>query len=410
MISSRQFSSRLVAARPAPRVAARRVPRRQPCRYQSTTPSSSSGGGAGTSSFAIGVAGGAVGAALMYGVYSFTPAGRTASKLNKAAVEATKTYQAAAQKLQESTPDADQAVNSIKQFAYSYAAWVPGGKGYVDAAFKDWETVRENHKEDTDKIVNDAYKQLKEVSRSGLSLETLSRVYEVLADVSKKIANLSGEAISEILDNHPEAKEKFGGSVEKLQSMANNYGPDAKKQVDETWSQVKDVLAGGFSAANLDKARKLIDDKVQQVSDLGDDAWKKGLEAAKPYLDKNPKVKELIEKNTDSLKQGNFIELFNKVRSGDFEDLQKYVRETVDKAKPKSSGGSDSLGLDKYLKMVPQGSDVLQKLQQIGEVADKHKDEGEKLFKETVEEIKRVLEKQSEKGKDIVDKAKKEAK
>lgn len=351
-----------------------------------------------------------MGTAVAYGIYSYTPAGRTASKINKAAIEASRTYDAAAKKLQNSTPNADQAVDSMKQFAYSYVVWVPGGKAYVDAAFKDWDTVRESHKDEADKIVNDAYKQLKDLSKSGLSLDTASKAYEVMADVSKKIASLGGEAISDIIDNHPEAKERFGPSIEKLQSMSKNYGPEVKKQVDETWNQVKDVLSGGFSAANLDKARKLLEEKVQQAQKLGDEAWNKGLEAAKPYLDKNPKIKELVEKNADSLKKSNFTELFNKIRSGDVEDLQKYVQDAVDKTKEKASGASNSLGLDKYLKMVPQGSEVLQKLQQIGEVADKHKDEGEKLFRETVEEIKQILEKKSEKGKQIIEKAKKEAK
>lgn len=373
--------------------------------------SSSSAGG---SNFAIGIVGGVVGAGVAYGIYSFTPAGRTASKINKAAVEASKAYEAAAKKLQANTPSPDQAVDSIKQFAYSYVAWIPGGRGYVDAAFKDWETVREKHKEEADKIVSDTYEQLKDVSKSGLSLEAVSKATEVLADASKKIASLGGEAISEILDNHPQIKEKFGGSIDKLQQMGEQYGPEAKKQVDQTWGQVKDIFAGGVSAANLDKVRKLIEDKVQQVSKLGDEAWKKGLESAKPYLDKNPKVKELIEKNADALKQGNLKALFDKLgsaeKSGDLGDLQKYVEDAAEKAKDKTSDIGESLGLDKYLKMLPQGGDVFEKLQQLREVADKHKDEGGKLVKETFEEIKSILESKSQKAKDILDKAKKEAK
>ncbi|KAG5979701.1 hypothetical protein E4U55_004858 [Claviceps digitariae] len=407
MYASRQFGSRLVACRSAPRSFARQIPRQQ-CRHQST--STLSVGSFNKAHVTAGVVGGVVALVGTYVVWSFTPAGRAASKLNKAAVEASKTYEAAVKKLQSSKPNADQAVSSIKQFAYSYAAWVPGGKSYVDAVFKDWDAIRESHQQEADKIVNDAYNQLKEISKSGLSMQTAARAYDVLSEVSKKIASLGSEAISDIIDNHPAAKEKFGPGIEKLQSMANNYGPEVKKQVDQTWGQVKDILSGGLSASNLDKARKLIEEKVQEISKLSDDAWNKGLEAAKPYLDKNPKIKELIEKNAESLKQANITELFQKVRSGDVDDLQKYVQDTVEKGKKMASGASDSLGLDKYLKMVPQGGDVLQKLQQIGQLAEKHKDEGEKLFKETVEEIKKILEKQSEKGKDIVEKAKKETK
>ena len=403
MIPTRQLT------RLAPR--ATRLPRRQQLRFQST--SSSSTASSSQSHFAAGAAGGLAGAALFYGIYSFTPAGRTASKLNKAASEANKKYQLAAEKLQQNTPSADQAVESIKQFAYSYVGWIPGGRAYVDAAFKDWDSVKENQKEEADKLVNDAYKQFQDVSKSGLSLETASKAYDVLADLSKKIASLAGGAISDILDNHPQVKEKFGGSIEQLQSMGEQYGPEAKKQVDETWSKMKDIFAGGFSAASLEKARQLIEDNVQQIKKLGNEAWKKGLEEAKPLLDKNPKAKELIEKNSDALKQGNIKELFDKlhsaVQSNDLGDLEKYVGAAADKVKSKGADVASNLNLDKYLKMLPQGDEILPKLQQIGQIAEKHKDEGEKLLKETMEDLKKVLEKQSQKAEDIVRDAKKEA-
>ncbi|KAG6022833.1 hypothetical protein E4U19_004743 [Claviceps sp. Clav32 group G5] len=408
MFSSRQIGNRLVACRSAPRSFVRRAPRQQ-YRFQST--STVSGGGVSASHLATAAVGGVVGTAIAYGIYSFTPAGRAASKLNKAAVEAGKTYEAAVKKLQSSTPDADQAVGLIKQYAYSYAAWIPGGKSYVDAAFKDWETVRKTHQKEADKIISDAYNQLKELSKSDLSLATASKAYDVLADVTKKIASLGKEAISDVADNHPGAKGTINRGVEKLQDMGENYSPDSMKLIDQTYSQVKDIImAEGGSAAKFDQVRKLVEEKAQQISGLSDEAWKKGIEAAKPFLEKNPKIKDLIEKNADVFKNTNVNELFQKLRSGDMEDLQKYVQDTIEKGKDMASDAGDNLGLGKYLKMVPQGGDVLQKLQQIGQIADKHKDEGEKLFKDTVEEIKKILEKQSEKGKKIVEKATKEAK
>ncbi|MBH1945719.1 hypothetical protein I5L01_16040, partial [Erythrobacter sp. YJ-T3-07] len=136
-------------------------------------------------------------------------------------------------------------------------------------------------------------------------METASKAAEVLADLSKKLGNLAGNAFEDIIDNHPELKEKFGGSIDQLKQMGDQYGPEAKKQVDETWKQVRDVLGGGLTMANINKARQLIQEKVEQVRKLSDEAWKKGLEQAKPYLDKNPKVKELVENNADALKSGN---------------------------------------------------------------------------------------------------------
>lgn len=409
----------MIPARPlirssVPRAArSMRVPRQRQVRFQST--SSAPNASSSSSHFAAGVAGGLVGATVLYGAYSFTPAGRAASKVNKAAKEAEKQYQVAAKKLQEKTPSADEAVNYIKEFAYSYVGWIPGGRAYVDAAFDDWEKVRENNKEEADKLVNDAYKQFQDLSKSGLSLETLHKAYDVLADLSKKVAALAGDAISDIVDNHPQLKEKLGGNIDQLKELGDKYGPEAKKQVDETWKQVKDIFAGGFSAASLEKARKLIQEKIEQVKKLGDEAWKKALEEAKPILEKNPKVKELVEKNADALKQGNAKELFEKAKkavdSGDLGDLEGYVKQATEKVKEKGSElGGGWVDVEKYMKMIPQGDEILPKLKQLGEVAEKHKEEGEKLLKETVQELKEVLEKKSEKAKDLAESAKKETK
>lgn len=285
---------------------------------------------------------------------------------------------------------------------------------YVDTAFDDLEKVRKNNKEDADRILNDAYKHFQEISKAGLSMESLHRMYDALADLSAKLADLSTDAIGDILDNHPQLKDKFGGSIDQLKEMGDQYGPEAKKQVKETWRQVRDIAAGGLSASNLDKARKLIEDKVQEVQKLGDEAWKKGLEQAKPYLDKNPQVKELVEKNADVLKRGNAKELLEKaksaVESGKTGDLEGYVKDAVEKSKSKGSQLIGGTGLEQYIGQIPNGSEVLSKLKQLKEVAEKHTDESEKLVKETFEELKKVLENKSEKAESILNKAKEESK
>lgn len=391
-----------------------RVPKRQPIRFQSTSSTSSSSSSKaaaeGSGSLGAGIIGGVAGAALFYGIYSFTPAGRTASKLNKAVKEAEKKYQEAAKKLQAKTPSSSEAVESIKQFAYSYVGWIPGGRGFVDAAFQDWETVRKEHAEEADKIVNDAYNKFRDISKSGLSLETASRAFDALADVAKQIANLMGDALSDVVDNHPQLKEKLGGNIDQLKQMGEQYGPEAKKQVDETWSQVKDIFAGGFSAASVAKAKQLIDEKTKQVQKLGDEAWKKALEEAKPLLDKSPKVKELVEKNADVLKRGQIKEVFDKVRdavkSGDLGDLEKYVTQAKKKIGDKA-GESGWASLNQYLDKVPQGSEILSRLEEMGRIAQDHKEEGEKLLKETLGDIQKVLEEKGKKAKEIVDSEKK---
>ncbi|KAK7743415.1 hypothetical protein SLS62_010609 [Diatrype stigma] len=391
-----------------------RAPRTCNIRYQSSNAAGSSTTAGGSSQhFAAGLAGGVAAASLLYGAYYLTPSGKLLRGINKGSKEAAKKYQEASQKLQSSTPDADQAINYIKEFCYSYVTWLPGGRQAVDATFKDVDTLRQNHGDEVNQAVNDAYRQFQKLSKSGLSLDTASKAFEVLADLSKKLGSLAGDALTDILDNHPQVKEKFGGSIDQLKQLGEQYGPEAKEQVDQTWKQVKEIMGGGLSAANLDKARRLVEEKVEQVQKLGDEAWKKGLEQAKPYLDKNPKVKELVEKNEDALKRGNATELFQNAKkavdSGDLGEFEKYVNGALDKAKSKGSQLSiGGMGLEQYFDKIPNGSEILKKVSQLREVAEKHADEGEKLLKETMDELKQVLEKKSQKAKEIVDKEKKQ--
>ena len=389
------------------------VIRARQLRYQSSSASSSPQGGG--THLASGLAGGVAAATLIYGAYYVSPSGKLLRGINKQSKEASNKYQEAAQKIQQSTPDADEAINYIKQFCYSYVTWLPGGRQAVDAAFKDVDTLRHNHGDEVNKIVNDAYRQIQDLTRSsssGLNLETASRAFEIVADVSKKLGELIGDALTDILDNHPQVKERFGGSIDQLKQMGDQYGPEAKKQVDETWRQVKEVLGGGLTATNLDQARRLVEQKVEQVRKLGDEAWKKGMEQAKPYLDKNPKVKEIIEKNEEALKQGNAQELFqeakNAVDSGDLGKFEGYVSQTVEKAKSKGLAIAAGTGLEQYFDMIPNGSDILTKVHLLKEVAEKHRGEGERLFRETMDELKQVLEKKSQEAKEIADKEKKQ--
>lgn len=404
-------------ARSLPRAARSvKAPRAKQVRLQSTTASSSgtANAQAGTSSFAAGMAGGLAAGGLLYGAYYFSPTGKIARQVNRVSKETNKAYNEAAKKLQQNTPDADTTVNYIKDFCYSYVTWIPGGRQYVDTAFDDLEKVRKNNKEDADRILNDAYKHFQEISKAGLSMESLRRVYDALADLAVKLADLSTDALGDVLDNHPQLKDKFGGSIDQLKQMGEQYGPEVKEQVNETWKQVRDIAAGGLTASNLDKARKLVEEKVKEVQKLGDEAWKKGLEQAKPYLDKNPQVKELVEKNADALKQGNPKELFERakkaVESGKTGDLEGYVNDAVEKTKSKGSQLMGGTGLEQYIGQIPNGSEVLSKLQQLKEVAEKHTEESEKLVKETLEELKKVLENKSDKAEGILKKAKEESK
>jgi len=137
---------------------------------------------------------------------------------------------------------------------------------------------------------------------------------------------------------------------------------------------------------------------------LGDETWQKGLEQAKPLLDKSPKVKELIEQNADALKNGNVAELWNKVKNavnnGDTGDLEKYVQQAKDKAQQVTGGW------EQYLKMIPGGEIVGPKLSQLSEIAQAKGPEAKKLLEDTAKDIESILQKRSEEAKKMAEDAK----
>ncbi|KAK5659788.1 hypothetical protein OQA88_999 [Cercophora sp. LCS_1] len=417
MLSSRTLT------RAAPRTSrAFRSPRLNNPRFQSTTSSASNAPPA-ANHFASGVAGGLAGATLLYGIYTMTPSGRMASKINKAAKEADKKYQQAAATLRDKAPSTDEAIGRVKQFCYSYVAWVPGGRAYVDTAFDDLNSIRERNSDEVDKLVSDTYAKFQDIAKSGLSMESAGKTYEALADMGRKLAKLAINAGDEILERHPQLKEKVGGPLDQLKQMGDQYGPEAKKMVDETWDQIGDVLSGGFSVASVDKIRKLVEEKSQKLKKFGEQAWEKGLEQAKPYLEKNPKVKELIMENQDALKQGNATALFKEVKGavegGNLEKLEEYVKQAVDKAKGSAGKGTGSIasstgiggsigGLGQLLGVSGKdaGESVQKNIQALSDIMNNHSSEAKKLLEETRDDLKKLLEDKASKAQKIVEGAK----
>jgi gas vesicle protein len=224
-----------------------------------------------------------------------------------------------------------------------------------------------------------------------------------------KIGDLAGDAAEDIMKNHPDLKNKVGDSLDQLKCMGDQYGPEAKKKVDETWKQVQDIIEGGIDLGTADQLRRLIQDKTQELRKMGDQAWQKGMEQAKPYLDKIPKVKELLEQNKDKLMQGDLGELWEKVqaavKSGDTSDIEKFVKETLEKGESKAGWG-----FEQYLNMIPGGIEIMPKFQQLQVIAEKRGDEAQKLVKDGFKEIQEVLSRKVEEGQKLADKAGKDAK
>ena len=200
-------------------------------------------------------------------------------------------------KFKDSSPEPSEALEWLRDTAKSYAAFIPGAKGYVDIAFDDIDAVRNKHGKEVDSIIKEAYGQLKDISQEGMSMTSVQKAWDILQKHSKRIADFAGDAASDIIDNHPALKEKVGKNLDQLKQMGDKYGPEAKKQVDETWNQIREVVQSGVSASTIPKIQSLVQDRMQKIQELGGKVWDQGMEKAKPYLDKSPEVKKLVEEN-----------------------------------------------------------------------------------------------------------------
>lgn len=342
--------------------------------------------------------------ALGYGYYHTSGA----KTLVNAATNTKKQFDSLTKGLSDKAPEPSELLKWFRTTATSYAAFVPGAKSYVDKAFDDLDKVEAKHRGEVEEIIKTTYNELHQSTKSGLSMETASRAYAALEKAMKKIGELAVDSAGDLMDNHPDLKEKFGGNLDKLKNMADQYGPDAKKELDHTYTQIKEVIGGGIGVGTIAKVKAIIDEKMQKVSKLGDEAWKKGMEAAQPALEKNPKMKELLEKNADALKSGNLSELWDKVKSGNMEDMEKYVKDAAGKAKSQGLGSFGSLGkeAEKYLKMIPGAGEIVPKLMKLQEIGQKHGKEAENLLKETYDEVAKILEKKTQEAEKLGEKAK----
>ncbi|KAF7715463.1 Uncharacterized protein PECH_007115 [Penicillium ucsense] len=381
----------------------------RPSRFQSTSsgPSSSTSTGTGTNAaLAGGLAGGATAALVGYGIYSFSGA-KSFVDTNR---QAKQYLEQAKQKIAEAAPEPNESYNWFKKTAKRYAVFIPGARDYVDTAFRDLDQIKEKHGDDFEKIIQDAYQELSDVSsRGSFDSDTAFSAFHVLQKHLDRLMDLAGDVSDQILDNHPQVKEKIGGSYQQLKEMGEAYGPQAKEEVNKTWNQITDVIKKGATVDAIAEVKKLIDEKKQKLQKLGDEAWQKGLEESRQQLEKNPKLKSLVEDNADALKKGNFSDLWKMIQesasSGNTEKVEKFVKDKVDQAK--SHGFGD---MDKWLQAIPGGSNIIPQLQSLQQVAQKKGGEAEKVLKETFEELQDLLKKRKEQVEKIADDAKEESK
>ena len=124
--------------------------------------------------------GGVVGASAValaaFGWYHFSG---TRQVVNTA-TDAYKSIENAKNKVLEATPEPREALRWIRQTAQSYAAFIPGAKPVLDAAFDDIDKISAKHGDKVDKLVSDTYDELKKVAKDGINVASATKAYSVI--------------------------------------------------------------------------------------------------------------------------------------------------------------------------------------------------------------------------------------
>jgi len=242
-----------------------------------------------------------------------------------------------------------------------------------------------------------------------------------------------------VLDKNPQVKEKLGGAYQQLQALAKDKGPEAKKLLEDTQREVKDIFSKGFTPDALVRARQVIQQKAEEARKLAEpaarEAWDKAIKQAQPALDKVPEIKEYLNSNSSAFisasvgalggSSGSVDEVVKKVkevanmkegeRKEKVEELKKWLEHQVQDAKSKTTGvlGLKWEDVQSYVKMVPGGDEMLDKVPNARALLELSADRGEdaaRLARETWEEVLRVLEKKGREAKKLAEGTAEEAK
>merc|ERR1711939_58280 len=391
----------------------------------------------GSSHLAAGVAGGAVVILAGYGYYYFSGA--------KTAVDSVRTVSQTAKdvknKAVQSIPSPKAMIGFIRSAVHTYAAAIPGAGYLVDSTFDQLDTIAEKHGPEVEKIIKDVYNDISKAAQKGgdkTSDQIMAAVQEAVSKMQKLASQTADSTLKPLMDKNPQLKSAINDSLGELQHFGDRYGPEARKIADDTINQLKQLSDKGLNAESLTKASSLVQEKLQQIKDLGakasSEAYQKAAESARPYLEKAPEVKKYLEGQLDGLKEyvgGDGIKLINSTyeelesagKKGDTKQLMKIAQEKVAELQKlaKEQGGKlankatekagSFPGADKLL--ASAGIPGLADLGQLRKLAAEKGGDFEKLLNETAEELKQLLEKKGKQAKELssqtVDEAKKQS-
>jgi len=245
-------------------------PGRTGYRFQSTNAGASSSAYA--SHAVAGVAGGAV--VVLTGYVWYRSSGiKTAVDVStqvKKSLEATRDKVVDAAKSSAKNPS--EALQYLRRVAQSYTGLlpIPGAKKYVDETFDTFDELHEKHGEEMDGIVSESVENLQKTIKDGRAdMDTARKVYEIVGETVQKLQSVGVKMGSDLLDKSPKFKEAVGSAYDELKGLAERGSPEAKQILEDTTSQLKDMISSGKPTEEMiENARKLLKENVSKIQQV----------------------------------------------------------------------------------------------------------------------------------------------
>ncbi|MCJ1277472.1 hypothetical protein MMC21_005285 [Puttea exsequens] len=309
-----------------------------------------------------------------------------------------------------SITEAAEAMDWLRDNTDIYEVYIPGSADEIDSFLDDVDTIRYMYAAEVDSILLEAYQELEaEAILEDMTPTKAEKAWAVLQKHMQRVDDLALDAGDDVLANHYALKAKVGRSLDQLKQMGDSYGADAKKQVDATNAQIKDLLAKEVDTTSA-KIQNLVDAQKKKVQAVGDKAWDQSMAMAKPVLEKNAAAKKVVEENQVKLR-GNVAEFNEKVnesvQAGNAKIIEDYAS-MVGKVQQRRSDRR-AWALAQYLRLTDSGADVISNLKKIQQIAQQYGSQGEQLGKDTLAEVDAVLKKRVGQGQDLAKDAKSES-
>ncbi|KAJ3149708.1 hypothetical protein HDU86_006885 [Geranomyces michiganensis] len=296
----RVSARRALLARPSSAAARRPAPLLT--RGIATQPAAAS---AGPSHFVAGVAGGSAVLLAGYGYYRYSGAADVVAAAQKT-VDAAKA-------IQEKAPSPSAAgkavVSAIKAVSPGFVAVIPGLDDVLNKGFSQLDELAETHGDEVNELVHKLYADLQKLAKKGFNEDTLKEAVELvqkrLKEAQKLGVKIGSDATDKVLASNPELKKSVESGINELKDMVDV--PEVEKILHDTYAELKKMAEKGFTPETVVAAGLLVKTQVGKAQEIagkvGDAAWDKAADAAKPYLDKMPEVQKLLDGKLDDVKK-----------------------------------------------------------------------------------------------------------